>query len=69
MFYYCEKCRKEHGWPDKPCKARGNCGMCRRPASLLHRVTSKTLLKTPLIGWEREESKIPQKEIDEEDLS
>lgn len=66
MFYYCDTCKDKHDWPDSPSKARGNCGMCGQPALLLHRVESKTLLKTPAIGWEREDIKIPQKEIDED---
>lgn len=66
MFYYCDACRKEHGWPNNPCKARGNCGKCGNRAQLLHRVDSKKSLATPAAGWEREEIKIPQKEIDED---
>ena len=68
MFYYCDTCKDAHDWPDNPSKARGLCGMCSKPAPLLHRVDSKMSLPTPPSGWEREDIKIPQRELDEEDL-
>jgi len=64
MFYYCDECRIRYGWPESPCKARGQCSMCGQTPPRLHRVSSKKSLSMPKEGWEREEPKIPQKELE-----
>ena len=52
-MFYCEKCRKKHGWPKGLSGSHGRCEMCEKTATC-HDVPSSALPESKVVKKERE---------------